>query len=352
MPAFLAHFYITLTTARKGGAAYPEAWRVFTQTPPLYQPPGDSYPAISQLAFLGAVAPDLPAYEAEMLGSLFDMFHRKRTGALVANMLELIRKMPAGADRDAALVFTLAFISHIAGDIICHPYINNYAGDYEKQPIPRVFEFWAPFEYHDVKMHMFSEEHQDTYVAMKHFACGDELSNGPGNRTLNSWSDFLNDLITGGLGVMGHNPTGPTVGVIRFLRDAAIATYPELEARITYRALSRALGRQFDALDLGYDMAAGPAEDHYVEEYVNHPWFPQSWHRYDSFLNIAAEVAATKFWPAAKAYLASDGSEGARLEFLKTMGCWSLDTGFNMKVYSVGSAIHIRYEHSWATFLA
>jgi hypothetical protein len=361
MPATLAHYWILQNAVNKVDRKKYD----FLRSSPNYRPysntKGGRYDEVSQFAFLGSIAPDLFYYGTnELVRSTSDMCHHKKTGVFVANMFDEIAKVNSDDVKYAARAFVLGYICHIAADIIVHPYVNSFAGDYYLQKIDPVWEEkiswalkpligWASQRDEkkiEVKMHMFAEVHQDAYIATKHYGCGDELSNGPGDTFWGkSWSDYWSDLITGGIGVWGHNPKGPTApGVIKLFHESLSKT---LNVGLTYENVEDALGNAFDGLDLGYDMASGPPVDKYVEEYVNHKSY-KGWKDYEYFLGAAADVTATDFWPAANDYYEKSMD---RKSFLKIMGNWNLDTGYMPRVYNEGRVIHVRYEHSWAKFL-
>jgi len=342
----LAHFYILEASTRAGGAGVRP---ILTGAAPTYTPPGDGHEAVAQLAFLGAIAPDLCFYgRTDAIKAISNLMHHKRTGPTVANMIRRCRSMSDAADRNAALAFTLGYITHIAGDIICHPYVNSFAGEYEAQ-----LQNWVVFNTTTagpVAMHMFSEVHQDAYIADQHYGCGGAVSNGPNDGSFTSWSDFLDSLITAGAAHWGHNPTGPTVGVMNHFRGALQDTFPEIGA-IGAGGLNDALGRAFDALDLGYDTAAGPIVDAAVEDFVHHRFYEEAGTNYDDCISTAVTVATEHLWPAAMAYLSTEESREARKTFLRDFGNWNLDTGYTIRALNQGNQLCIQYESSWARFM-
>ena len=350
MPAFLAHYWALQMATDKIKTSIPGFWNFLTQTEPTYRPYSNTkngrYSQYSQHAFLGSVAPDVCYYgNNDATKSVSDFCHHKKTGVLVANMLDEAKNVKEPKDKKAILAFILGYISHIATDIIAHPYINNFAGDYYKQKIDpvwtfknRIFGINIP-----VQMHMFSEVHQDGYIAKTRYGSGNLLSNGPGDKTATSWSDFWNDLISGGLGASGHNPVGSTKEVIKLFHKSIQNTF---NSGIALTDVEDALGKAFDALDLGYDMAIGPIIDKYYDAYVNHQSY-QNWMNYERFLGISADVTANVFWTGADKYY---NKSGKREEFLEVIGSWNLDTGYMIRVYNAGDTVHVRYEHSWAKY--
>ena len=127
MPAFLTHFSILDRAVARCSAAH----RSFlTRTRPNYHPPGQKH-AVAQTAYLGAMGPDWAAYNQEELGTqpagtIFDMVHRKKSGVVVANILEETRlSLSELGDSSNGLAFAMGYMAHIIGDAICHPYVNN-----------------------------------------------------------------------------------------------------------------------------------------------------------------------------------------------------------------------------------
>ena len=357
MPAFLTHFSILDRAVVRCSQAH----RSFLgKTRPNYQPPGQKN-AIAQTAYLGAMGPDWAAYNQEELGTqpagtIFDMVHRKKSGVVVANILEETRlSLSDLGDSSNGLAFAMGYMAHIIGDAICHPYVNNIAGEYHNQGIKSIFE---AAKVGGVTMHMFCEGHMDSYVAGTHYGAGDQMSNGPGDSATASWSDFLDDLVTGGVALFGidhHEPTAAMEPVVKVYTDAIKRAYPGMPA--TTDAFNIALSNLFDVLDLAYDIASmhevlfdTPPMDWWNLDFVEHKHYRNAWFRFDDLCDWAANVLAQVMWPAAWVYYHSAMKPADRKKFLGVMRNWNLDTGYDMSVYSKGDTIRILYDHSWAVF--
>lgn len=343
MPAFLAHFHILEIAADAVAKDYMKKFLGADYKQFVYRPPNRQGQKLSQFAYFGSVAPDLPYYaEDNKLKWLADLFHLKKSGSMAANLLDCIRNLRSGSKRDYAsgslylLPFVLGYLCHIAGDIMVHPYVNCYAGEYEHQKKhKKVDESWIPGEGNvPMEMHQFVELHQDIYLAKTKYG-SPKLSDGPGDKTLTSWSDFIQDL----KGIEQLD------GILREMADAVNKTFGK---PVTAADLNTAEGRMHDSLDVGYDTAAANIPDNMVDAFVHHKYVLLD---FMNLIGAAAWVMAKVFWPAAITYLNSNGTATDRLKFIDVIGQFNLDTGYELRAYSSDNIIHVRYVHSWARFL-
>ncbi len=187
MPAFLTHWRVLIETARHSedvgnelGSLIIDAaalrrraqgWPVPPQTTPGgavwdtgplpeidFRFPGSD---ISAMAYVGALAPDIPYFQKGKLRAKIsddrlsrgthpplsansdvawaDLLHTNRSGDVLLAFLEHIADIPSPALRSQALAFAMGYLSHIAADIALNPCINALAGAYQHRDIPGVF---------------------------------------------------------------------------------------------------------------------------------------------------------------------------------------------------------------------
>lgn len=210
MPAFLTHWHVLIETARRSQDAGSDLGSLIIDTsalrrrlsglpiPPQTTPAGAvwhtgplpeidyRFPGsdISSMAFLGALAPDIPSFQKghfkeKVSGSpklkrvrksspLTDrntdwaaLFHTNRSGDLILAFLEQIVGIPSPAIRSQALAFCLGYLSHIATDIALNPWINVLASTYQAKSIPGIFAPPGP--------HFYAEVCLDEYIATTYF---------------------------------------------------------------------------------------------------------------------------------------------------------------------------------------
>jgi hypothetical protein len=254
MPAFLTHWYVLIETARRSQDAGSDLGSLIIDEatflrriqgiplPPQTPPAGavwDTGPLprvdirfpgsdISAMAYLGALAPDIPAYQRDHFrDKISDMMqhrrlnpqrmpgravqwaqllHTNRSGDLLLTLLELIAAIPSPALRSQALAFAMGYLSHIATDIALNPCINALASIYHPREIPGIF---AP-----LGMHFYVEMCLDEYISATYF--GRDLYGW-----LNlPWRGYI-DAVTQGLDA----PVTFTAQVIDLLAAAATMTY-------------------------------------------------------------------------------------------------------------------------------
>jgi hypothetical protein len=333
----------------------------FTYTPVLRRKQRKQ--PISQFAYLGSVAPDMPYYgTSTAVKRIADLFHWKKTGSMVASMLGRAHTPKPNQLDDPVTyfgAFILGFMCHVAADIIVHPYVNCYAGQYARQLVSKsVGSFSIPVPGAgsvDMAMHMFIELQHDAYVGKMAYGA-DTLSNQEDNTTGASWKAFINSINRSSeLRAMMAN-------VCAAINDTHKVTVAEGD-------LVAAVDRMHTVLSWGYDGARVNIPNTFDAGFVDHPKVQDgqlaagSSQRLDYLMGVAAYVTAKKFWPAAMEYLKKvDGcvetgagleafKKEARRELLRVIRQYNLDTGYDWRVYSRDNIIHAAYEHSWARFL-
>jgi hypothetical protein len=332
MPGPVAHFRILIETyqALKGGNE-----SIFEAKPVKSNTLGQAKDqGISQFAFLGAVFPDVPYYY-EDTKSAADLFHYNRAGTFAIKLADYAKGKPAGSDsRNRLMAFALGFISHIAGDVVCHPYINTIAGAYWNQAVPFIDTAVSGTE---VAMHMMTEVHQDSWLAKNYFGLKDLSSTG----TWKSWSDFLDDL---GLGYLARRTkeTSELFGNI-------INCFSEVYGRkLKEDDLWTAGNRFFETLDVGYDTAVFPMPDDPSESLVN---YEHRGNDYNFYLGKAQDLSKAL---CRKTLDYNNGGQKEKDQLIKYLKDWNLDTGYCINVYALPTppttaikSIHVRYEHTW-----
>src|SRR6266571_7835347 len=260
MPAFLTHWRVLIETARHSedvgnelGSLIIDAaalrrraqgWPVPPQTTPGgavwdtgplpeidFRFPGSD---ISAMAYVGALAPDIPYYQKGKLRAKIsddrlsrgthpplsansdvawaDLLHTNRSGDVLLAFLEHIADIPSPALRSQALAFAMGYLSHIATDIALNPCINTLAGAYASFKTPGIFTRFG--------VHFYIELCLDEYIAQTYF-----------DRPLygwfkQPWEQYIEPAATNCL-----TPGSLSTQVLHLLTDAVEATYGLTEAQ-------------------------------------------------------------------------------------------------------------------------
>ncbi len=115
---------------------------------------------ISSMAYLGAIAPDIPLYQKRRFAERMRddsvqsntstgedtsdapdwgmMIHSRRSGDVLLALIEHIANVPAPALRSQALAFAMGYMTHLAADMALRPYINALASSYNKRDLPGI----------------------------------------------------------------------------------------------------------------------------------------------------------------------------------------------------------------------
>ncbi|MGD0405308.1 MAG: zinc dependent phospholipase C family protein [Candidatus Bathyarchaeia archaeon] len=341
MPGPIAHFrilmetYQSLLTSQALQAGDENIFKaVPTKSNTLFSSGSSKDQGISQFAYLGAVFPDVPYTNEEAIGFAADMFHYNRSSTFAIKLLDHAKGKKTGSEmRNIIVAFVLGFISHIAGDIVCHPYINTIAGAYWNQGVPLIDT--SPTK---VQMHMMTEVHQDSWLASNYFG----LTNLSTTGASKSWSDFLNDLSLGRLVMLRKKQTSE-------LFEEICRCFSEVYGRgMNLDSLWKAGNNYFELLDVGYDTAMDPLPDNPTEVLVNYD------HRRNDYLFYLSKAQDLSKALCKKALDYNNGGQKEKDQLIKYLKDWNLDTGYCINVYALPSpprtqikSIHIRYEHSW-----
>jgi hypothetical protein len=305
---------------------------------------------ISQYAFLGAVFPDLPYYnppsEKFLRGGMnkgtsfaANLFHYNMSGTYAIKLIDYAKGKHGRASAERLMAFILGFISHIACDIVCHPYINTIAGSYWSQAVPFIDKIDVPIlpiKEGKVHMHMMTETHQDAWLAINYFGLDDLSSTG----AFKSWSDFINDL---SLGIL-----------IPYRKDDMEALYNDVcncfkevyGENLDDDDLWTASNRIFESLDGSYDRALFPFPDKPSMNLVN---YRNRDHDYWDYLNRAFTLSKVLCEKAIDYYNGGDKQKKELINYLKN---WNLDMGYCISIETTTKgekieSIHIKLEHCW-----
>lgn len=283
---------------------------------------------ISQYAYLGSVFPDVPYYNEEEIKYAADLFHYNKSGTFAIKLIDYAKGKGGSASGNRLMAFILGFISHIACDVVCHPYVNTIAGAYWNQLVPFIGETAVGTK---VSMHMMTETHQDAWLAKNYFGLSDLSSTG----TWRSWSDFIDDV---GLGYLVP------------IRDETVALFGDVRScfkevygrRWEEEPLEDAGDKIFEAFDVGYDTAGFPLPDNPSMNLVN---YGHRGHDYWDYLKRAFTLSKALCGKAIDYY---KGGDEEKKELKKRLKDWNLDTGYCLIVDTQKKGeLHLRFEHSW-----
>lgn len=255
MPAFLTHWRVLIETAKRSqdagndlGSLIIDASALHRRTqgrfiPPQTNPTGaiwDTGPLphinftfpgsdISAMAYLGALAPDIPSFQRALFKrkisgdrqrqlttlvqtsaaiplSWADLLHLNRSGDVLLTFLENIADIPSPALRSQALAFAMGYLSHIATDIALNPCINTLASAYASFKTPGLFT--------RLGIHFYIELCLDEYVGQTYF---DHRLYGWFKQP---WEQYIEPAATNCL-----TPGSLSAQVLHLLANAAEATY-------------------------------------------------------------------------------------------------------------------------------
>jgi len=297
---------------------------------------------ISQYAYLGAVFPDLPYYNPDKTGFAADLFHYNMSSTFAIKLIDYAKGKGENEAGKRLMAFILGFISHIACDVVCHPYINTIAGAYWSQPVPFIDEIdipLLPIKEGKVHMHMMTEAHQDAWLAINYFGLDDLSSTG----ALKSWSDFIDDL---SLGVLVSYRNDDMEALYNDVCNCFKEVYGE---NLDDDDLWTASNRIFESLDGSYDRALFPFPDKPSMNLVN---YRNRDHDYYDYLKRAFRLSKALCKKAIEYYKAPDPATQEKKVLKEYLKDWNLDMGYHINVYTEPKnaemeSIHIRYEHSW-----
>jgi Zinc dependent phospholipase C len=264
MPAFLTHWRVLIETAKRSQDAGNDLGSLIIDAsalrrraqgrsmPPQTNPTGaiwDTGPLprvnftfpgsdISAMAFLGALAPDIPSFQRDHFSRkisgdrqreltalaqtpaftagppLFwsNLLHLNRSGDVLIALLEHIADIPSPALRSQALAFAMGYLSHIATDIALNPCVNTLAGAYAPSKTQGIFTRFG--------IHFYIELCLDEYIAQTYF-----------DRPLygwfkQPWGQYIEPAATNCL-----TPGSLSTQVLHLLTNAVEATYGLTEAQ-------------------------------------------------------------------------------------------------------------------------
>jgi hypothetical protein len=338
MPGPIAHFVTFIETYHEFTGKNVEIFeavpgkgkRLVEETPNLLGK-GKTDEGISQYAYLGSVFPDIPYFDPDKaMDYAADLFHYNKSGTFAIKLIDHAKEKKDDESRNTLMAFALGFISHIACDVVCHPYVNTIAGAYWNQLMPFIGK---NAKGDPVNMHMMTEVHQDSWLASSYFGLK-SLSSEPLTK---SWSGFLEDIF----GVTTRPEK--TTKLLGDIRSCFKEVYNMELAK--EEPLADAGDVFFNALDIGYDQAWFPVPDLPSKNLVDYEFGNNSywWYIEKAFaLSKALCKKAIKYYE----------GEIDRKMLKESLKDWNLDTGYCINVETKKEnnkieSIHIKYEHNW-----
>jgi hypothetical protein len=298
---------------------------------------GKSDKGISQYAYLGAIFPDLP-YFNDKTEFASNLFHYSLSGNFAIKLIDLAKARVREGDTygNILMAFTIGFISHIAADVVCHPYVNTIAGSYWNQGIPLIAKPMGKV----VHLHMRTETYQDSWLANKYFGL-DDITSTRGN----SWDDFISELSLGFSKLRRMSKMELLINdICRIFQEVYGATLDE-------KAVWTAGNRLNFVIWSTFNKAVFPIPKKPSMNLVN---YPMRKHDYWYYLQKAFSLTEKLSQQALNYYQCAPEQDEAELKELKKwLKNWNLDMGYCYYVYitpneTTGeSDIHIRCEHSW-----
>ncbi len=278
---------------------------------------------VSRYAYVGSLGPDLAAVAQEWL---FDTMHWRDTNHFVLEWLQRYSK----GEEPGYLAYIFGFLCHMAADIICHPYVNTFAGYYDKQPIK--------------DMHKWSETNTDGYVLREYF--GRHSVSDSDNKEFGSWGDVL-DLD----GELSRNRR--TTPLCKRWCELANRSFkpPAGKKPVTTSQLKSSRSKIANgALGTFYDSGAAIYFKGLPGNYTDSNVVSHKHKERDIDAYVAWAVAVTgRFWKAASDWLKRN-TPGRDSRFLEAVPNFNLDTGYAPVVAYAKNQLILRYEHSWARY--
>lgn len=307
---------------------------------------GKTDQGVSQYAYLGSIFPDVPYYGGIEFAA--NLFHYNKAGTFAIKLIDYAKGKGVGSDSaNRLMAFILGFISHIACDVVCHPYINTIAGAYWNQPITFIDKIKYPFradvlpfiEAKYAPLHMMTECHQDSWLAKEYFGLKDLSSEG----ARRSWSGFIDKL---SLGVFRP---GRKDEVEELFGDVCKCFEEVYGEKLEEDPVWTGSNIVFEMLDGCYDRAIFPFPKEPSENLVN---YRHRDHDYYDYLERAFTLSKALCRIALDYYKAPKPGTLEKKELKKYLKDWNLDMGYCVNVYAkkkddILESIHIRYEHSW-----
>ncbi len=319
-------------------------------------------------AYVGSLGPDVVA--ASKNGWLFDTMHLRDSNHFVLDWLKEVEGEKRREYQYRHCGYIFGFLSHMAGDIIMHPYVNTFAGYYLQQPA-----------FH---MHPLMESNIDSYVAQNYFGATG-LSDHSKAWAKNLLGGDITEVKWRGRSLRNPRatPLDSLVNLVnlsdirdkvalgrRFVRIAKkrYTTPPgHSEVSTTWFNVGLAVAAG-GALDFAYrhgvelrnrNVAVPFAGDEYDPLLVNHPRQEKP---VDHYIRWAAGLAC-QFWRAAEQWLKTGTARKRQKKpptgwslsnrdkkFLRAVPNFNLDTGFVPYVRQERNTLVVGLEHSWTRY--
>lgn len=370
MPGFLTHWRILIETARELEQPNARETMLPTDAPTLTYPRLPSLAVgadIPTLAYLGALGPDVPylggsIFRSAFLGSRYkgkasgksrwaDALHYNRSGDYVFALLARLPHITSLTLQRKLLAYVFGYLTHIAGDVIVHPFVNSFAGAYHDQTDPQAFFNFG--------MHFWVEMCQDAATAKSLFH--DDIA-----RLINRrWGKYL----SGALSELTATHEGSSL--LTLLTEVATQVYGLTDADAAdfasqYEEGTKALQRFLDGA--GYYRLLYWSlrfQGDLSQRFVRQTGAPSAagadaWEvTFDQVVRFACAVSK-HLCSVSAGYVENQSvqSEGEDQQsrvaatLRQSLRNWDLDTGYaaEVGVGDNGSAIHILLQHSWYVF--
>jgi len=301
----------------------------------------DRYEGVSRYAYLGALGPDVPGYyDVDVTGYFFgepgvspyfDVTHYNKQGEFVLQLMNRAKNLKNIAQKLRVAAYAMGHMSHVAADVIIHPYVNTFAGIYHSQYVKDI--------------HRTVEVNQDSWLAQKYF--GEKHIDD--NDVHSSWTNFVPKCFDIFVGTWVSKEAQD---VLTEVSEAYRATYgfsltPNLEyLKDSYENLYS------NVLNTAYDTAVAvvPKDPNYF--LVEHRKIIRPYK--ETFVLKSAKQASVDWCNALLNYYKSPSGEQDKNTLRETIENWNLDTGQRISIElrkGTPPKLVIKVQHSWNKYL-
>ena len=329
--------------------------------------PFDYNKGISQYAYLGAQGPDFPYYvteEGKLIASdesriwhviktrdyidwfqptglslWADLAHYCKSGVYVITLIDIARSQSMGL-RNKIMSYTLGHICHIATDAVLHPFVNSLAGAYynlsidSKKVMKRKPDIVSSTEGFNIPidLHHLVEFHMDTWLAQNYFG-RINITHGE------EWADYVKGCKDHGIeevlqaicrGYTTNYGYSEQEKCCHELYDGYLELYKLIYGlSMKYPELPRPIPQHPENPNTIF-IEPGGVEKVYPEKYVQ-------------LLKKATSLASSMCKSSVLYYVGAI----SRKEAKRSLGCFNLDTGYNILVKEKRRGAVLEFQHSW-----
>lgn len=340
--------------------------------------PFDMVNGINQYAYLGAQGPDFPYYVTEygkkiadiktkfenpgkILEALYfdswfptrrfqptgrsiwaDMAHYCKSGMFIVEIIDIARTLNTDLQRKV-MAYTLGHICHIATDAILHPFVNSLAGAYYNLSVDhtKVMKYEADIVSSTdgfnipIDLHHLVEFHMDAWLAQNYYgrisvSLGEEWTNLVNKCKDQGISDVLSTICKAYTTTYGHKEQ---TNCFNELMDGYNELYQVIyDVTMKIPGLPRPIPQHPEQPNSIF-IEPGAKKESYPEVYEN---------RLKQAVNLAEDLSK-------EAVLYFKG-QISKDEAKKRLGCYNLDTGYNLRVKKKRKSAVIEFQHSWSKY--